>query len=60
MHNQKQIKEKGGSMRLGSYECKLVEDTIVSSSYNKKLLMKDIVIDTNSITISENYFLAKI
>ena len=38
MHNQKQIKEKGGSMRLGSYECKLVEDTIVSSSYNKKII----------------------
>jgi CTP synthase len=38
MHNQKQIREKGGSMRLGSYECKLVEDTIVSSSYNKKII----------------------
>ena len=38
MHNQKQIKEKGGSMRLGSYECKLIEDTIVSSSYNKKII----------------------
>ena len=38
MHNQKQIKEKGGSMRLGSYECKLVEDTIVSCSYNKKII----------------------
>ena len=38
MHNQKQVKEKGGSMRLGSYECKLIEDTIVSSSYNKKVI----------------------
>tara|TARA_B100001057_G_scaffold412953_1_gene429336 strand:+ start:45489 stop:47102 length:1614 start_codon:yes stop_codon:yes gene_type:complete len=38
MHNQKQIKEKGGSMRLGSYECKLIENTIVSSSYNKKII----------------------
>ena len=38
MHNQKKIKEKGGSMRLGSYECKLIENTIVSSSYNKKII----------------------
>mgnify|MGYP003326427276 CR=1 FL=1 len=28
MDNQKQIRDKGGSMRLGSYECKIIDNTI--------------------------------
>jgi len=33
MESQKNIKEMGGTMRLGAYECELVEKTIAHSAY---------------------------
>ena len=38
MENQKDITNKGGTMRLGLYPCKIVEGTIVSRIYNDKLI----------------------
>ena len=35
MEEQKQIRKKGGTMRLGSYPCKLKEDTLASKVYGK-------------------------
>ncbi len=35
MEEQKAITNKGGTMRLGAWDCKLKEDTIVSQVYNK-------------------------
>jgi CTP synthase len=35
---QKDIKEKGGTMRLGAYPCKLTPDTKVFSAYKKELI----------------------
>ena len=36
MENQKQIQVKGGTMRLGSWSCELLNDSIAFKSYNKK------------------------
>ena len=36
MDNQKQIKAKGGTMRLGSWSCELLNDSIAFKTYNKK------------------------
>ena len=35
MKNQKNLNEKGGTMRLGSYKCKLVNKSIAKSAYKK-------------------------
>ena len=35
MEEQKQIRKKGGTMRLGSYPCKLKEGTLASKVYGK-------------------------
>ena len=36
MENQKYVTQKGGTMRLGSYDCNLKEDSNASQSYQKK------------------------
>ena len=36
MENQKQLQVKGGTMRLGSWSCELLNDSIAFKSYNKK------------------------
>ena len=36
MDNQKQIQAKGGTMRLGSWSCELLNDSIAFKTYNKK------------------------
>jgi len=38
MAEQKGLKTKGGNMRLGSFECKLVPDTIARAAYGRKLI----------------------
>lgn len=38
MESQKNIKEKGGTMRLGSWTCNIEEDSIVASVYQSKLI----------------------
>ena len=37
-------KNLGGTMRLGSYEAKLKDDSKICKIYGKKILVKDIVI----------------
>lgn len=36
MHNQKNIKDRGGTMRLGLYDCELEDNTIAVKSYKSK------------------------
>ncbi|MFP4287613.1 MAG: CTP synthase [Bacteroidales bacterium] len=38
MEDQKKINIKGGTMRLGAYQCKIKQKTLVSSIYNKELV----------------------
>jgi len=38
MEEQKAITNKGGTMRLGAYECKLADGSMVMNSYKKKLI----------------------
>tara|TARA_B100001175_G_C19511988_1_gene644478 strand:- start:3037 stop:4653 length:1617 start_codon:yes stop_codon:yes gene_type:complete len=38
MTNQKEIINKGGTMRLGAWDCKIIKDTKSHSIYNKKLI----------------------
>ncbi|MDR1819639.1 MAG: CTP synthase (glutamine hydrolyzing) [Methanobrevibacter sp.] len=38
MEEQKRVKNIGGSMRLGSYDCKLVDETMAKSIYNQDLI----------------------
>lgn len=38
MENQKQINQKGGTMRLGSYECKLYKDSKSAKAYGKFMI----------------------
>jgi len=38
MESQKKISEKGGTMRLGAYQCKLVENSIPGKTYKTKLI----------------------
>ncbi len=38
MESQKSVKEKGGTMRLGSYPCVITEGTKASQAYNKLLI----------------------
>jgi len=38
MKEQKEINQMGGTMRLGSYDCKLIKDTIAYSSYKQDLI----------------------
>ena len=38
MEEQKKVKNMGGTMRLGSYDCKLVKNTIAFNSYKKDLI----------------------
>ena len=38
MESQKNIKNKGGTMRLGSWDCDLVPDSLVSKIYNIPLI----------------------
>ncbi len=40
MENQKKITDKGGTMRLGAWECHLLPDSIVSKAYNKSVVME--------------------
>ncbi len=40
MSEQKEIQEKGGTMRLGAYPCELKRDSKVKSIYNKKTIME--------------------
>ena len=37
MQNQREIKKMGGTMRLGTYDCKIIEDTISYNAYNQSL-----------------------
>jgi CTP synthase len=38
MEEQKKVTQKGGTMRLGAYDCKLIKDTKSYKSYGKKLI----------------------
>ena len=38
MTNQKEVINKGGTMRLGAWDCKIIKDTKSHSIYNKKLI----------------------
>ncbi len=38
MDSQKEVTEKGGTMRLGSWKCKLKPNSIVSKAYGKKVI----------------------
>ena len=38
MEDQKTITNKGGTMRLGAWDCELVDESIVSKVYNKKII----------------------
>jgi CTP synthase len=38
MEEQKKVKKMGGSMRLGSYECKLVENTMAQDIYKQDII----------------------
>ena len=38
MEDQKQVTDKGGTMRLGAYSCELKKGSIVSEVYNKELI----------------------
>jgi len=38
MESQKEVTDKGGTMRLGSWKCSLVPDSIVSNAYNKEII----------------------
>ncbi len=38
MESQKEIVDKGGTMRLGAWECEIIPDTIVARAYNKTLI----------------------
>ena len=40
MENQKQIQAKGGTMRLGSWSCELLNDSIAYKAYNKKTVFE--------------------
>lgn len=40
MESQKQVKQKGGTMRLGSYPCKLVRNTLASEAYGSQQVME--------------------
>ncbi len=40
MENQKQIQAKGGTMRLGSWSCELLNDSIAFKAYNKKTVFE--------------------
>ncbi|MDD3223448.1 MAG: CTP synthase [Clostridium sp.] len=40
MPDQKDVDKKGGTMRLGKYECKLSEDTNAMEAYNKKTIFE--------------------
>ena len=41
MAEQKNITQKGGTMRLGAYECALVKDTRTAKAYKGKMLIKE-------------------
>lgn len=41
MENQKNVTEKGGTMRLGSYDCKLVPGTKVFDAYHQNTMIKE-------------------
>jgi CTP synthase len=38
MEEQKSVTEKGGTMRLGSYKCKVLSDTNLSRAYNQEII----------------------
>jgi len=40
MEAQKEVTHKGGTMRLGAWECELLENSIAYSVYNKKTIME--------------------
>ena len=40
MNNQKEIINKGGTMRLGNYECKLIDQSIAKSIYQKSKILE--------------------
>jgi len=40
METQKQVTEKGGTMRLGSWKCDLLEDSKVAAVYNETSIME--------------------
>ncbi len=40
MNNQKEIINKGGTMRLGNYECKLIDQSIAKSIYQKNKILE--------------------
>ena len=38
MEDQKNVTDKGGTMRLGSYQCKVLSDTNLSKAYNQEII----------------------
>ena len=49
MESQRAIKIKGGTMRLGAYECEIKVGTKAYSAYKKRKFQSDIDIDMKSI-----------
>ncbi len=50
MDEQKSITDKGGTMRLGAYDCVIPRDSICYKSTSKKPSASDIATGTNSTT----------
>src|SRR5699024_3118878 len=40
MEEQKHIKDKGGTMRLGAYDCKIEKDSKAFEAYNRELIQE--------------------
>ena len=40
MEDQKRLKVKGGTMRLGSWDCKLEKDSMVREIYNQEIVFE--------------------
>ena len=53
MESQKAIKIKGGTMRLGAYDCELKIGTKAFAAYRKRVYLKGIDIDMKSIIGTE-------
>ena len=60
MESQKSIKNKGGTMRLGSWDCNLIPNTKSAIAYQKNILMSVTAIGTNLTTNFQIKFLIKI
>jgi CTP synthase (UTP-ammonia lyase) len=51
MEEQKNVVDKGGTMRLGAWKCSLKNGSKLNEIYGAKILLKDTVTDMNSTVI---------